>query len=616
VIVRAATVTVALLAFGLALAWARITPILQQPDELAHVDYTLALYQHGGPFRIAHAKRSTHATTDARYLLAALDYRRMRYDLVAGAPAGYGSRAYVERIDRGSPARSSWAVRDGSALPYAAFQNPIGSYAFDAALMRARDAAFGPQLFEDVQFVRDVHALALALVLGFAYACFRELGLARGTAAIAAAAAGLLPVSTILFSYVQPDAYTALFTTAALFFAYRAARSDSSVPFASLGVALALLCTVKPFYGSVVAACLLASVGAARWRSRRPLPRAGIVVLAALPLVALALASGTHLYAADRFPPRPVDGPNAHRPLLAAVGAAASNVYAGNAFANFWYQDGIWLSRTFVPRAVVPVLQNVLYAGSAATFALLGIVAYRRVRGAASLSRLGRLASRALAEPALVLYAGWTAFLIAADTYLHNQLGLLGRYWVPVIVPTIALAVVYGARAFPPQRRAAASLAFASAWLGIALVLGAFALDDAVRHYGSPPPPPHPDRFITLETLRRNGTDAIDSFDVTVTRRDRLDFAGWGFDSRAGLPGSGAAVLLDGTRTPLRYGLRTPRYPFETLSDDDLAHVGFRGSLAFTHVAPGTHVLRLVVRDADGTRDEPWLGTLHVHVVR
>ena len=156
---------------------------------------------------------------------------------------------------------------------------------------------------------------------------------------------------------------------------------------------------------------------------------------------------------------------------MARLGATRSfvDIYFGVAAKTFWYKDGLWMSNTFIPVVLVPTLQWSIAIGSVVVACLIGAWIY-------SLLRSGSILTLSSDSP-LLLYATWTAFFVIVDVYLSNQLGLVGRYWIPVMVPTVALATVYVARAFPRARRQQVSLACATIWFVVSASLNGFSTD-------------------------------------------------------------------------------------------------------------------------------------------
>src|SRR5207248_1084608 len=106
-----------------------LVPIFQSPDEDTHLDFALLIYEHGGLL----VARQLPPTPDPYcchhpYIL----YLRVRTNMrpvvngdASGMPAGYGSPAFYEALDRDAPPRE----RDYEQGPFLQGLYPFGYYA-------------------------------------------------------------------------------------------------------------------------------------------------------------------------------------------------------------------------------------------------------------------------------------------------------------------------------------------------------------------------------------------------------------------------------------------------------------------------------------------------------
>ena len=88
-----------------------------------------------------------------------------------------------------------------------------------------------------------------------------------------------------------------------------------------------------------------------------------------------------------------------------------------------------------------------------------------------------------------------------------------------------------------------------------------------------------------------------------------------GIDSRRGLPGRGASVIIDGTARRIDYGLTLSHDASVTLNDFALQKSGFRGTLHLEGLALGQHRIGFSILDDDAHTQEPWPHELKVTIV-
>ena len=149
---------------------------------------------------------------------------------------------------------------------------PTTAYIVDATVLAVIDRVSGWHVFEDVLALRLLHAALIVPLTVLSFAIFRRLRMQRRAALMAAGGVVLFPTTMMLLSYVQPDALTAVLTTASLYIALRSQDGQHRARWlVALTIALVLDTLVKPYYGAVVAAslCLPMIVAAARQSQSR-----------------------------------------------------------------------------------------------------------------------------------------------------------------------------------------------------------------------------------------------------------------------------------------------------------------------------------------------------------
>ena len=121
----------------LATIWLIRVPFFEEPDEIAHVDYVFQLFDVGHPFRVTGKSPHGEVAPQTRYIVRAIDYRRMRYNPYARAIAGYGTAAFFRQLDAGAPAPSGHTPGAGAAIPYLMYSYPPAYYVLEAAALTA-----------------------------------------------------------------------------------------------------------------------------------------------------------------------------------------------------------------------------------------------------------------------------------------------------------------------------------------------------------------------------------------------------------------------------------------------------------------------------------------------
>ena len=184
--------------------WLVRVPFYQEPDEIAHADYIFKLFDVGHPFRVAGTHPAGEVAPQTRYVVRAIDYRKMRYNPSARAPAGYGTTAFFRALDAGAPAPSGRRPTVGAALPYFMYSYPPAYYVLEAAILTATyrlDDSLSTGFFA----MRALNVVLLIGTLVLSYFSFRAYGLTERLSLAAVLAIGAFPLVSRISSYIQPD---------------------------------------------------------------------------------------------------------------------------------------------------------------------------------------------------------------------------------------------------------------------------------------------------------------------------------------------------------------------------------------------------------------------------
>src|SRR5262249_2781631 len=129
--------------------WTFLVPIYQAPDEPAHFDYALCLYEHGRLFRANDVAVARQQMRDSRYqgfpfiyylvhpwsvfLCERTEQGTISFNRSAHMPPGYGTRAYYRALDRDAPSVCDSSV---NIPPAQAYYYPFGYYGLLALWLR------------------------------------------------------------------------------------------------------------------------------------------------------------------------------------------------------------------------------------------------------------------------------------------------------------------------------------------------------------------------------------------------------------------------------------------------------------------------------------------------
>jgi hypothetical protein len=260
----AATIVI-LLAGGLSAAWAFIVPIFQAPDEPAHFDYAMSIYSAGHLVRASRGPVDWIVSPYTKYLLRASDFERIAWRSSMRVPFGYGTSVYFSHLNAGAPNLKRPPIENGH-VNYIVPSYPFGFYALEASWIKLASIFTGSLT---VAFFWG-RLLCVFLMMFGLYCNYRtaiRLGIPPWLTVGAVASLGLLPLTTFVSSYIQPDNLVYALVSATLFFASGLSNGDVRARTAiALGLCLGLLSITKYQFFISVSLPTYVLVSAVLWR--------------------------------------------------------------------------------------------------------------------------------------------------------------------------------------------------------------------------------------------------------------------------------------------------------------------------------------------------------------
>lgn len=596
---------IVLVAMGIAANWANRVPFFQEPDEAAHSDYAFALYDAGRFFSVADARQGANVSRQAQYLAQISNYRALRYNIRGRLPSGYGTLAYFRASEAKAPTRSGTVPRSGSSVPYVMFSYPPLYYVVIATIMTISTDVTRGSLTTAFFAARYFNVACLGITLILSYRIFRLIGISTATALIAVAAIGTLPLTSSISSYVQPDNLSAVLVNLIFYLVLLYKRRPNGYGL-SLGITAALctLAFVKEHYAvglflSAFAIVLSETIG-------KPATKGGIfstIVVAVLPPFAMWAAPHSmpvtqmqlpHWTATERF----TSIGNALSGTFGLLVAAFRDVYlGGNGSEGFWMKFGFRAGSTYHD-PIKPIITFVL-----STLSLMAIVLFatRQFRVLSHIASIGRrrsyvLAFRLLSSNILLnTYILITVILFTVYALTFGELGLQGRYWYVVLVPTIAISLSAIPQIVSPSIRSRFARIAACGWAAYAIVSCPIAI--AAREYdfyGAHTDLPKREfgelQNVTDEYGRTYSTDR-----VVLSRPTDLTLSGYAIDAERGLPPMRYRLLVDGRDVGGIVGGQRSYDVFRAFNDPLLMNSGFRATLRTAPLTCGEHRATILV---------------------
>ena len=459
----------------LASIWVFRVPILQNPDETSHIDYAFSIYSAGRLLnvRTPPSEWNVHSRFEGRkdrvgpeslpyewfshqytlYLIEATDFQRIRFHPQQKVNPDYGTLAYYQQLNANapqSPARvtdlqpqdNPWLIRGYPFLYYAVaavFQKVISVF------------ASGPVwLFFAARFLSVV---LLAGSLSLSYAVLRELRLRKAAALMLTAIVAFFPQTTFVSATVQPDNLTMLLVLLCSYCALRFRRREPDIRLQLvLGVALGALLVTKYHIFLITGVAVLLTVISEhifRRRSAQSLFRQLLLLL--FPSLLLFMVQlwivwgGPHITGGNLH--------SANASLFDGIKNALRDYYKGGpAWITWWGTFGwadaylvIW-SPTFQTR-VWKVLTGLTVLMCAVVIIRILMVAQLLIKMVSR--RHWRMALRlAFANPLLISYFLFSAFMILLYALTDNSFFAQGRHWFPYTLPGFLMALYYAPRVF------------------------------------------------------------------------------------------------------------------------------------------------------------------------
>lgn len=617
-----AALVVILLAGGLSAVWAFLVPIFQAPDEPAHFDYAASIYSAGRLITWADGPSDWIVSPYTRYLMRASDFERIAWHTSMRAPAGYGTRAYFDRVDAAAPPLQATPTH-GARISYVARLYPFGFYALEALWMRAAAALTG-SLVATFFAARLLCVFLMMLGLYFNYRTALNLGLPRWTGVALVAAIGFFPLTTFVSSYVQPDNLAFALVSATLYFSSQLVRRGvRPVVVGTVGLCLGLLAITKyQFFLSAALAIALLSVALVARSKVTGVYRLGLLALLAAPSTILFAVqywyverSSTALHSGL---PADINSNILHGqlalglvPAVAYVTgtslAALSNCFvSGGCAATFWQMVGwvdtpiviispsaeLWIRATI---SVVTILAFAAVAYYAARNAFRLLVVAARKRGLVALRIVG-------SDPVLNSYICFIAIMLALYVLTNNGFGAEGRQWYPYIFPAFLCFVWYAPRVLPKYSRNVTA-ALTGVLLAYVLLASGYALAGVHQRYYGPPMPGYvaaDPNSATVASQNAGMLGAVVSASYHVNARE-LPFV---FATSSRLLVAGTAILPETRRAPRVVAVvvdsRRPvpvlsgQYIYlaaEAMHDIRDGYSAFYATIPTRHLAEGAHTV-------------------------
>jgi len=639
---RVALTGVICAAVALALFWVFLVPIFQSPDEGTHYDYATALATAHHPLRASEGVSQGLADPDVMYLTVATETSRIAFHGEALVPPGYGTNAYYQMLDRSAPAVDRrYYDRTPHDRPWILAAYPIGYYALDAVWI---DAArlFTKSVVAQFFAARTLGVAMLALSLVFIYATLRLVRFGPLFALVGTAAAGFLPLTTFVASYIQPDNYSLLAVSATLYFALRTKLDPTNDRLIFIvGILLGLTRLAKLQFALSIALPVVLMIVVARLLRPAVERRMKFVWFALLGPICITtlfhywiVFEPTSHYLAgyhttvnhDRLATALASGKIPAYVWSEFTQALKDFYFGGTTSLSFWGVFG-WLDTpiTIFNRTVEAGIRTLTnYLTGAGLIVIIALTASRLQRIARVARRRGRLSAfrLILANPLLNTYITFSLLILAIYIVLDDSFGAQGRNWLPLIVCTIYVIFHEFAQIVRGQRaRTMARVVCATVMVGYSAVGSYYGAQSVLERYYAPRVANVlvPRQIIESHRNTRGSIDImIDEADrpvSTIASDEKLVIRGWADDADARSAAGAVYVSVDGKRDfHADYGGR--RDDVAAIFGDDERATSVLGSVPAGTLTPGDHLIGLHVVDRDFTTYYEIAGTRIIHVTK
>jgi hypothetical protein len=609
-------VAVVLSSIALAYVWAVRLPFLEQHDENAHADYAFTIFTTRGHLPRDARVPSTDVHPSIRYLELVGGFPSMRRNLDGRAPAGYGSREFLRKADEGAPqVRPDFLEHNARRIPYVERFYSYFYYALDAVAIWIGATLSHGSVTTEFLFARLLGAALMSCSLLLSYGTLLELRMRKVPALALVATIGLFPLTSWMSASVQPDNLS--FTAVALVFylSVRLRRESCGLQGAAyMGLALGLLALTKSQYFIAIGIPALID-RSLRFADRRPTSAAWIAYCGLL-LGPMIVAAGS----VEAF----VNGADHQVAALATIGGhPASNAaqkgfiplcvwlmtslvrawtsffYHGFTFFGYWGEFSwsriqISFGSDLATRTVFSILGgfsilvSLLMMLRLIKTVLPGLAQVCRSRGWRSATRL------ATSNVILNSYFLFLAIMLVINISTNGEVADEGRYWLPLILPSLLCATVYAPRALHHRFRGPAALAFATGLLAYSIVSAPAALATLRQHFYEPAVTQDSEEmFATFQQVGHYRIDRDRPKEILAIKCCTAVVRGIAIDSRSDLPARYVDLVVDGKpRARALVDLNEPQVARELL-DDSLLRSGFEAHLDLHGIASGVHELRL-----------------------
>jgi hypothetical protein len=441
-------------ACGVSLVWVFAVPIYQSPDEPAHLDYALAIHAHSHPF-LAQNTSFNRLPTSAHPYTPYLQLRTNTFEISfspgAKVDPWYGTAEYFAAVDRDAPP----APHDVAGPSQLAAIYPFGYYTLLAGwigLVRL----FTDSLTVTFFAARIFSVVLLAVTLIATYGTIRLLEFSQRFALLLTAGIGLLPLTSFVSSYVQPDNLSWTLVSAAYYFSLRGRRDHwplrSLVP---LGLVLAGLAITKAQFFVCTTGPVGALLGTDLIRERALFRRwltAAVAVL--LPPIVLGSVYVWTVWGTENY--FGTAGQAGIPRCLSYLGRAMRDFFWTGSHRSFWGTFGWGDTPLVIGKYRTNLWVHViLHVFSLATLALTVVGIAKTVVRLARLfrkHRLGLAIRLAVGNPVVNSLLVFTAVITILFVRTENRFAAQGRNWLPVILPAFLLGIAYAPRALSWRR--------------------------------------------------------------------------------------------------------------------------------------------------------------------
>jgi len=584
--------------------WLLRVPFLQQTDEQAHADYVYALYDSGGWFAAPNARAEDYVTQQVRYLVGRTNFWDMRVSKQGRAPHGYGSQTYFTDLDRGAP--KSVATHRSlapTAVPYVAFGYPVGYYEVAAIVMRVAATVSQGSVVATYFAARALGVVCLTFSILLTFMTLRALRYNEQHALWLTLAIGIMPLASWVSSYIQPDTFVFLLTTLTIYLSvcWRQQPFEPKRSAMLLGTLVAIF-FVKQHYGLVATIAVAFMVC-----SHLPMKRS-LTGKRTLRIAACAALLGAAWVAATTLTPV---GSLRVPPALSAIHVQASpfaqsvmqvvhllligigDIYLmGNACYTFWLSYGDNVTPYIQWDAPSRAVQLITAITSATVAILLALSQLRVVRRINKIFRHHPSIAIQLTfgDVILNLYVLWLLFLLLIYISSAGQVSIEGRYFLPVLLPTVFLTVKYLPRPFNRSNRNRISTVSTVCWVAYSAIMGVLALWSMQHQFYSEPRDIALSRFVIITEAAAGGTPSLDPRILRLLPLQSGLIGGLAASTKYSSPLRGIDATLDARPIPVfysykrsaYYGVAIDKFVIQTPSD----------------LVPGRHVLLIAPRPA------------------